>query len=265
MSDKCKLVLEEVRQKLLSGNVGPLVDFGKLQVQGYNKPMSKWSFLNQLMCYLSTGSIDCRGVNQWKEVGRWIKPGAEGGKATYIRVRCVTKKDKSQPETEDNVVSVFYKWAPVFPDHATTGQPLPDPEPVIVDQLPDLYEVCKKVGIQVKYAELPGAWGCVDNAATTIELATKHPKVFYHELAHAIRLRNDWYNKNDYDGEEAIADTVACVFSQLFDGEDTTFDTHRYLTHYLKSVDKMVMFLQDITQTMLTLLDVGDLANKEAE
>jgi len=265
LSDKAKLVLEEVRQKLLSGNVGPLVDFAKLQVKGYDKPMSKWSALNQLMCYLSTGSIDCRGIDQWREVGRWIKPREEGGRATYIRVRIVKKLDPKQPETPDNIDSVFYKWAPVFPDTATTGQPSPEPEPIVVDQLPDLYEVCKKVGIKVEYADLPGAWGCVDNAATTIQLRTKHPKVFYHELAHAIRLRNDWYNKNDYDGEEAIADTVACVFSQLFDHEDTTHDTHSYLTHYLGTIDKMVDFLSDINKTMLTLLDVSDMSHKEAE
>ena len=117
----------------------------------------------------------------------------------------------------------------------------------------------------MEYADLPGAWGCVDHEATTIQLKTKHPKVFYHELAHAIRLKNDWYNDKDYAGEEAIADTVACVFSQLFDGEDTTNDTHDYLKYYLGSIDKMVTFLGDINKTMLTLLDVSDLANKEAE
>lgn len=265
LSDKAKIVLEEIRQKLLSGNVGPLVDFAKLQVNGYDKPMNKWSQLNQLLAYLSTGSIDCRGINQWREVGRWIKPREEGGRATFIRVRCLEKYDKDKPLEPENISKVYYKWVPVFPDIATTGQPLPEPEPLEVDQLPDLYEVCKKIGIKVEYADLPGAWGCVDNAATTIQLRSKHPKVFYHELAHAIRLKNGWYNQKDYDGEEAVADTVACVFSQLFDHEDTTSDTHRYLTHYLGTIDKMVSFLGDITQTMLTLLDVSNLANKEAE
>lgn len=265
LSEKAKIVLEEVRQKLLSGDVGPFVDFAKLQVKGYDKPMNKWSTLNQLMCYLSTGSIDCRGANQWREVGRWIKPRAEGGRATYIRVQCKVKEDPKLPADPENIKKVFYKWVPVFPDTATIGEPLPEPEPIEVDQLPDLYEVCRKCGIKVEYADLPGAWGCVDNAATTIQLKTKHPKVFYHELAHSIRLKNDWYDKKDYDGEEAIADTVACVFSQLFDHEDTTLDTHRYLTHYLGTIDKMMKFLGEINRTMLTLLDVGDLANKEAE
>lgn len=264
MSEKAKTILEEVRQKLLSGNVGPLVDFAKLQVKGYEKPMSKWSTLNQLLAYITTGSIDCRGIDQWRQVGRWIKPRSEGGRATYIRVRCVVKLDPKKPETDDNIAKAYYKWVPVFPDHATQGEPLPEPEPVVVDQLPDLYEVCRKCGIKVEYADLPGAWGCIDNAATTIKLKTKHPKVFYHELAHAIRLKNDWYNQKDYDGEEAIADTVACVFSELFDGEDTTHETHAYLTHYLGSIDRMVTFLGDINKTMLTLLDVSDLANKEA-
>lgn len=264
MSVKAQVILEEVRQRLLSGDVGPLVDFAKLQVKGYDKPMSKWSTLNQLLAYLTTGSIDCRGINQWREIGRWIKPSEEGGRATYIRVRCIEKYNKNEPETPENIASVYYKWVPVFPDTATVGQPLPEPEPIIVDQLPDLYEVCKKVGIKVEYADLPGAWGCVDQGATLIQLKTKHPKVFYHELAHAIRLKNGWYNLKDYDGEEVIADTVGCVFSQLFDGEDTTHDTLSYLTHYLGSIDKMVDFLGDINKTMLTLLDVSDMTYKEA-
>ena len=264
LSEKAKLVLEETRRKLLSGNLGPLVDFAKLQVKGYDNPMSKWSALNQLIAYLSTGSIDCRGIDQWRQVGRWIKPRAEGGKATYIRVHCLIKENPALPPEPENIKGEYYKWVPVFPDYATKGEPLPEPEPIVVDQLPDLYEVCKKVGIKVEYADLPDAWGCVDHEETTIQLKTKRPKVFYHELAHAIRMKKDRYNDKDYAGEEAIADTVACVFSQLFDGEDTTNNTHSYLTYYLGSIDKMVSFLGDINKTMLTLLDVSNLADKEA-
>lgn len=261
LSDKATAVFEETRQRLLSGDLGPFVDFAKLTVKGYDKPMSKWSALNQLIAYFTTGSVDCRGYKQWQEVGRWVKPASEGGRATYIRVHCVVKpKDDDQEEEE----KVFYKWVSVFPDYATDGDPLPEPEELDVNQLPDLYEVCRKLGIQVKYADIPGAWGCVDRDATLIELKTKHPSVFYHELAHAIRLKEGWYDQDDYDGEEAIADVIACVFSKLFDNEDTTFSTHRYVSHYLGSIDMMVGFLSEMAKTIEKLLDFGEIADEEA-
>ena len=103
LSEKAKLVLEETRQKLLSANLGPLVDFAKLQVKGYDKPMSKWSYLNQLIAYLSTGSIDCRGIDQWRQVGRLIKPRSEGGRATYIRVHCLIKENPALPPEPENI------------------------------------------------------------------------------------------------------------------------------------------------------------------
>ena len=254
LTEKATAVLEATREKLMSGNVGGITEFMRWQINFPDKPMNHWSYSNRLMAYLGSGSYDCRGSKQWKEVGRWP---ARGSKAAFIIIPVIIK-DHTNLDEEGNPkeVLVSFKSVPVFGYSSTDGAPLEQPELPKEDQLPDLYKVCEKLGIRVQYEELGTAYGCVDINATVISLANTHPSVLYHELAHAVRLKNGWYNKNDYDGEEAIAETTACVLSELFEHEDITGFTLKYLKHYLKDLDKLLSFIKQISQTLSTLLDL---------
>ncbi|MBN2829295.1 MAG: hypothetical protein JXR56_03120 [Candidatus Cloacimonetes bacterium] len=250
LTDKARDMLDLVSNKLLNNDIGNIVDFARFTVSGYDTPMSHWSPLNQLLVFMTTNSLDCRGFRQWQSVNRYVKKGA---KATYILVPLVKTEKGERNEELKHLLG--FKTVPVFPLHATEGEPLPELK--LPEKKPNLYEVAEVLNIQVIYEGMTGAYGSCKSDATIIRLGNTHPAIFYHELAHAVRLKKGWYRKTDYAGEEIIAETVACTLSKLLDDEDITADTSQYVKYYANdSVQKVINFLSEISKTLVALLDI---------
>jgi hypothetical protein len=243
LTDKAKAVFDEITQKLLNNDVGGIVDFAAYRVKG-GTPMQNWSILNQLMCLITTGSEDCRGIDQWRKVDRFIKKGSH---ATYILVPLII-----HGETEDDKTLVGFKSVPVFPDHATDGKPIEKPEPPA--RLPALMDTAKKYGINVTWKSTGRALGYIDHEAKEIALGITENHTFYHELAHGIRIKEGWFKENDRPGEEVIAQVCSCVCSQLLDSQDVTAYTSKYVQSWAGSVNKLVSFLNEIGKTLDLML-----------
>lgn len=253
LNDKARDMLDLVINKLLNNDIGDIVDFARFTVSGYDTPMSHWSPLNQLLAFMTTNSLDCRGYRQWQSINRHVKKGA---KATYILVPLIKTEENNTGEEEKHLLG--FKTVPVFPLHATEGEPLPEVK--VPEKKPNLYDVAEALNIQVIYEGMSGAYGSCNSEATIIRLGNTHPAVFYHELAHAVRLKRGWYRKTDYASEEVIAETVACTLSKLLDDEDITADTSEYIKYYANdSVQKVINFLSEISKTLVALLDTDSI------
>lgn len=251
LTDKARDMLDLVIHKLLDNDIGNIVDFAKFTVSGYDTPMSHWSPLNQLLVFMTTNSLDCRGYRQWQSVNRYVKKGA---RATYILVPLIKTAENENGEEQKHLLG--FKTVPVFPLHATEGESLPEIK--VPEKKPNLYDIAKALNIKVIYEGMSGAYGSCKFDATIIRLGNTHPAVFYHELAHAVRLKKGWYRKTDYAGEEVIAETVACTLAKLLDDEDITANTSEYIKYYANdSIQKVINFLSEISKTLIALLDIN--------
>ncbi len=73
-----------------------------------------------MLVHLQTGCLDCRGYQQWKEVGRHVRRGA--GDAHILAPRMVTVKDENGDKRQ--LLRGFLQ-VPVFAVTDTDGKPLP--------------------------------------------------------------------------------------------------------------------------------------------
>lgn len=120
LTDKARDMLDLVINKLLNNDIGDIVDFARFTVSGYNTPMSHWSPLNQLLAFMTTNSLDCRGYRQWQSINRHVKKGA---KATYILVPLIKTEESNTGEEEKHLLG--FKTVPVFPCTLLKVNPCP--------------------------------------------------------------------------------------------------------------------------------------------
>ena len=140
LSANAQRALEDVRERLASGNVGPLVQMAVIARQpGDDKPSDHWSFNNRLLVLLQTyfhpggpPTLDCRGFQQWKEVGRWVRKREKGAPsdAIYIlRPQKFYERENGEfvlDENGERIVTGIRFWGQdVYPVWATEGEELP--------------------------------------------------------------------------------------------------------------------------------------------
>lgn len=122
-------------------------------------PCNRWSHSNRLLAYLS-GMQDARGIQQWREVGRWLN---KGSKAVLILVPLYAQRKKSAriEDQEKPRFLVGFGCCPVFRVEDTEGAlvetlELAPPAP------PPLIDVAKAWQIEVR---LNKAWGIIASGA----------------------------------------------------------------------------------------------------
>ena len=79
-----------------------------------------------------------------------------------------------------------FKTVPVFPIHATEGEPLPEVK--VPEKKPNLYDVAEALNIKVIYEGMSSATVPV-NLMQPYQVRQHTPSSFYHEPAHAVRLK----------------------------------------------------------------------------
>jgi hypothetical protein len=226
LTENAQQIVKQLLDRFQSGDIAPLIQIATLKLTTETSiPASRWSICNQLLAYLQTGEVDCRGFRQWGQVHRHV---IKGSHAAYI-LGPVTIKDA---ETEV-LKLVGFKSIPVFPLSATDGEELPAAVNLAPANLPPLYEVAKAWGIQVDYLPFGGsAYGSFQNLTKTIRLATHEEKVFFHELAHAAHARLETLKGGQEPRQETIAEFTACVLMQVYGLRDTTGYTWEYIKSY---------------------------------
>jgi hypothetical protein len=156
-------------------------------------PCRRWSFANQFVIALC-GTADARGIRQWNDAGRTVKPGS---KAIHILAPCsktITSKDTEGHEREQRILYGF-RSVPVFAMEDTQGDPLPDRDPQAaawISTLP-LLDVAESWGIRVdSYSHrgnAPQGYYQYGTAGESIMLGVENLSTWTHELVHAADHR----------------------------------------------------------------------------
>lgn len=203
-----------------------------------NMPSLRWSWHNRILALVTTGALDCRGVRQWQEEGRWID---QWDAHTHIlkpilKTRTVERTDDDgNPYESEEQVLVGFGTLPVWPDWATGGAPIDGS--VTQRTPPPLNELLKRYGMStLSDHEREGAL-----AATVRQLAghmseewskQSNPRIYLATalLKHMYSVRYDgsaW----DYISEFAKDDPLTALqgalafvkefMTQIFDDEPT--------------------------------------------
>ena len=295
LSEKAQAAVDGVLAKFKAGDLSPLIRYIRIKRAAGDQglPSDSWSFGNQALAYLSTGSEDARGFNQWKAVGRKVKKGAKAG---YIFIPCFSGKDGKggapsggwKPEdrvppsgegpddgaddgADDGKKGPFligFKAIPVFGRQDTvTADGVddyiePDYGPA---EPPPFVGVAKAWNLPVVYSPhvRQSYWGAYYHSGR-IELLTHDESVFFHELAHAAHHRIDGA---DYPGQtqagrakkEAVAEFSACVLKAYCGLGDTSGKAWSYIQGYHADPLKAILgILSKASETIGLILDTAE-------
>ena len=252
LSPNAQTSLDRVVEKFKRGDLSPIRHVARITL-AEDAPAKKWSFSNKILAYVQAEELDCRGYRQWQQVGRTVK---KGSKAVYI-VRPNTITKKSLDDDTKEVVCVGFSHIPVFPASATEGEnKLLGYEPA---ELPPLIEVAKKLGIQISYIPITAdRLGDCHPDGSKIRLGSQDPKVFFHELAHAIHARIEGgLVPGQHEEQETIAEFTTTVLMDLYGLGDTTGNAWRYISVYAN--DPLVA----ITKAMATVEKVLEVLHSD--
>lgn len=228
MSDKAKQALDKIIQKFQNGNLGPIVDVARARFEGGDKPCHHWTLNNQYLAYLGTGSLDCRGFNQWKEVGRYPTCKATAW-IMYPRHRFVEDDDG-----EKTKVFSGFGYASVWGYNQTDGEPLYDEEELTPNAPPPLSEVAEAMGIKVEYIPLPpDRLGDARRDGSHVRLGTQEISVWFHEFGHAVHARVvDGLDHAFYGDNEVVAELTAATLMDAYGYRDHSGNAWEYIKCY---------------------------------
>lgn len=199
-------------------------------------PMVYWSLPNQLLC-ICAGSVDCRGIRQWNEVGRKVKKGSRCVRILAPRTRKIRDTDKATGDESERTLTVGFIGVPVFRYCDTEGAPLeqPDYEPT---ELPPLFEVAERLGVNVIYAPCLGRFrGYYHPGREEIILCSHDARTWFHEVSHAaharvLRSRGEALQGGQNARAEIVAEVVAATLCRLFDLSGYLPHSRDYVDHY---------------------------------
>ena len=262
LGPKAQAAIDEVLSRFERGDLSPVTDILRIRRQGGERPSDSWTFANQVLAFVTSGSLDARGIRQWNEAGRKVR---KGSKAGFILIPITRKVEEEDPQTGEMVarsLPIGFKSCPIFGVESTEGDPvmLPDYTPA---ELPPLMDVAESWNLSVKWTpDLPGRYlGWYRHGEREIALATEDERLFFHELAHAAHSRVEGPNhRNGQDPRrEAVAEFSACVLMALYGLRDTTGESWQYIKSYnrdpLKALYKVLNDCKAVIDEILNEAD----------
>lgn len=254
MSKKSDRALGAMVERFRQGDVAPLVAVAAVGLDE-NAPAQRWSYANRVLGYATTGTLDCRTYLQWKDAGRQV---IEEGAGYIIKPVTYTVEDEETGEKEIRLAT--FETHPVFgydktkavEDDAFAYEPS-DPPP--------LMDVAERLGVEVEYAPLMGAYGAAETDGGKVTLNSHDAHVFFHELAHAAEAKlNGDLEGGQHADQETRAELVACVLAQTYDVGDYTGTAWKYIEHYN---DDPVKAIQEAAAQVGPVLEL--ILNQEGE
>lgn len=233
ISDKAKAAFNRVVNRLKDGDISPITDIVRIRIPK-GCPAANWSARNRILALAQMDTLDARTYLQWQAVGRQVD---QKGASFLWQPNQFFKKDEDTGERE-RVFCGFKPYA-VFPLSMTKPIEDFDPpyEPINLEPKdpPLLDHVARFLGLTVKYEEIPGAYGSFSQSKNRIRLATHDPYVWFHELGHKLHEQIIGKLKDGQDPhQEAVADLFATVLMELYNVDDRTGNTYKYICHYHK-------------------------------
>ncbi|MBI5090917.1 MAG: M48 family peptidase [Candidatus Hydrogenedentes bacterium] len=217
-------------------------------------PCRKWSWHNQLIAALS-GTTDARGMRQWNEAGRKIRPGS---KAIWILAPCLkTIRDKNDQGEEVQRSALFgFRSVPVFAIEDTSGSPLPVSDDCYnswLQELP-LLEVAKSWNIMVGTYSGTGAsaLGYFQRSASgqAIMLGVENRSTWAHELTHAADDRINGLQEPKWH-REIVAELGGAILLECLGltHESDLGGAYEYIQRYAEDAKK------DLVKACIEVLD----------
>lgn len=279
MTAKQQAVISQVFDDFREGRAIP-----KLAVACFSNPKipaHKWTLRNQMLAYLTTGSLDARGYKQWKRVGRTVKRGTRAGFIWQPLKRYFKTEEKDPKTGQVKVVTRSYVYGyralAKFGKPDTDGKPLDYEKEICLPEKLPLREVAEEWGIKVNAEWMLGAHGsfAIDGSAITIGVKAEYaPKVFFHELAHAAhgKVLEKWGKKlqgGQQVQQEIVAEMSAEILRRMLDpnGEiypDTSGNSLDYIKHYAEAggmdlPEALLKVLGEVGQVITLILEVAGL------
>ena len=248
LSPKVKNSLKRVIDKFKLGDLSSITQTVRIHLDP-EAPANSWSFSNKVLAYIQAQELDCRGYYQWQMVDRQVR---KGSKAIYIISPINIKKSD-----DDKYTCIGFHAIPVFPASATEGdKALVKYSP---KKLPPLIDIAKQMGIKVKYIPIAfNRYGDCRTNGNEIRLGSHDPKVFFHELAHAIHAKIEGKLKGNQDvDQETIAEFTCCILMDIYGFSDNTGNTWQYISQYSKDP------LMAITKSLATVEKILEILFKQ--
>ena len=251
LSKKAQEALNKMVEQFKNGDLSPVIKIAKTRIAA-DAPMSKWSFTNRVMAYAQSGSLDCRGYNQWKEAGRQVSKGQSG---SFILAPTMIKKEE---DGEEKRICIGFRAIPVFGYHQTEGDQ--DSEVVYEPQeLPLLADVAERLGVEVRWHPTDERkLGSCQVDGKQIDIGTQDTGVFFHELAHAVHAKVDGkLSGGQHLDQETVAEFTSCVLMNLYGLGDRSGNAWKYISLYgkdpvaavakaLSTVEKILVVIEGV-------------------
>lgn len=252
LSDKAQAALDKVIARFQAGDLSAVVEIIRLR-RPEEAPSSKWTLSNQILAYIQSASLDCRGYRQWQQVGRHVK---KGSRAAFILAPClVTVEDEETGGTKE--ILRGFRGIPVFAYHDTDGEPLPEVD-YTPRELPPLVDVAERLSISITWQPVPAdRLGDCTPDGRQINLGTHDASVFFHEMAHAAHARIDGRLKGgQHAGQETIAEFTACILMELYGYGDRSGNAWQYIANYATDPIQAIVKALTTVEKVLGVLGV---------
>ena len=163
------------------------------------------------------------------------------GEKSFTILSPTTSKRTNKETGEDYFIVIGFKGTPVFGLNQTDGEPLPPPDPEVmnwIESLP-LLEVAKEWGLSVEaYTGGNGrAFGQYGIGGNGIYLGAKNLSTWAHEMAHAADDRNGQLTeRGQHWRSETVAELGEAVLLRTLghEHEANLGGCWEYVTHYAK-------------------------------
>ena len=249
LSEKAQSSINKVIAQFQAGDLSAISKVVRIQLDPA-APAYAWSLSNKVLAFIQAGELDCRGFHQWQELGRTVR---KGSRAVYI-IRPLTIKKENEDNQEERIC-IGFSAIPIFAASDTEGKELP-----YISQsqdFPPLLEVAKKFGINVAYVPVAGRMiGDTDTQGVKIRLGSHDPRIFFHELAHAIHARIEGeLQGGQHTDQETIAEFTAAVLMDFYGLGDNTGNAWNYIAKYstdpLTAITKALGTVEKILSVLL--------------
>jgi hypothetical protein len=253
-SGKSKVAIDVLIEKFKDGDLNRITAGIKFKVPEVF-PSSGYSMRNKMMCYYASDSITTGSYKFWKANGRQVT-----GKAIYIFAPMMSKS--KDDDGEEKVFVYAYKLIPTFPIEHTEpiedfeGDVLQAPELEPAD-LPPLTDIAIKLGLKVNWKPVPfDRWADYYGKGQCINMGTDSPKVFFHELAHALHEAVDsQFKERSKQYKEVVAEFGSAVMMNVYLNEDTSGNAWDYMKMFAENPTDAVERSLIMIQKMFTHLN----------
>ena len=199
-------------------------------------PCWSYSLLNRLIVAFS-GSQDVRGMKTWNKLGAKIRPGSHAVKilAPLVKIRTVTDPDTNEEIRKKYIFG--YRWVNVYKYEDLENPPDLKIHDYSPKEIVPFEEVCRKMGLDVRYRPLSGCYGYYSPARGEIVLGVNEGAgavvTITHELSHHAQHLLNMEGSRSNDVLEASAELSAQVLCQIYGFSGTEMQSAEYIKAFL--------------------------------